>query len=67
MPKVREAIRLVERDGWQQVRMRGSHRQFKHPVKSGRVTIAGNLNSDIPDGTWYNILRQAGLRGGDAS
>ena len=68
MPKkVRDAIRLVERDGWQQVRMRGSHRQFKHPVKPGRVTIAGNPGTDLPSGTWYNILKQAGLRGSDAS
>lgn len=67
MPKVRDAIRLVERDGWRQVRMRGSHRQYKHPVKAGRVTIAGNPGQDIPDGTWYSILRQAGLREGGAS
>ena len=62
MPKVREAIRLVENDGWRQVRMSGSHRQFHHPVKPGTVTIAGHPGEDVPKGTWGNILRQAGLR-----
>ena len=44
MPKVRDAIRLVEADGWQRARTRGSHRQYKHPSKRGTVTIAGNDN-----------------------
>ena len=61
--KVREAIRLVERDGWYLVRTRGSHRQFRHPVKPGRVTIAGNPGDDLASGTEATILRQAGLRG----
>jgi len=46
--KVREAIKLVEEDGWFHVRTKGSHRQFKHPTKVGIVTIAGNLGVDIP-------------------
>ena len=62
MPKVREAIRIVERDGWRFERTKGSHRQFKHPGKLGTVTIAGHLGDDLPKGTWGNILRQAGLR-----
>ena len=37
--KIRDVIRLLEADGWYQVRMRGSHRQFKHPVKRGLVTV----------------------------
>jgi predicted RNA binding protein YcfA (HicA-like mRNA interferase family) len=61
MPKVRDAIRLIERDGWKLVRTRGSHRQFKHPSKRGTVTIAGNPGSDLARGTWQSILRQAGL------
>lgn len=60
--KVREAIRLVEDDGWFHVRTKGSHRQFKHPVKLGIVTIAGNLGVDIPKGTMNSILKQAGLK-----
>ena len=63
MPKVRDAIRVVEREGWYHVRTRGSHRQFRHPEKPGKVTIPGNLRDDLPRGTWLNILRQAGLRG----
>ena len=62
MPKVREAIRIVERDGWRFDRMKGSHRQFTHPVKPGIVTISGHPGEDVPKGTWGNILRQAGLR-----
>lgn len=60
--KVREVIRLIEEDGWYLVRQRGSHRQYKHPVKSGRVTLAGNLNDDVPPGTLNSILTQAGLK-----
>jgi predicted RNA binding protein YcfA (HicA-like mRNA interferase family) len=61
MPKVREAIRLVERAGWQWVRTRGSHRQYRHPTKPGRVTIPGSLSDEVPPGTWKSILRQAGI------
>ena len=61
MPKVRDAIRLVEHDGWFRVHTTGSHRQFRHPEKSGTVTIAGHPSTDIPPGTWLNILRQAGI------
>jgi predicted RNA binding protein YcfA (HicA-like mRNA interferase family) len=63
MPKVREAIRLVERDGWYLVRTRGSHRQFHHPVKRGTVSIPGHPGETLPKGTWVGIMRQAGLRG----
>ncbi|MFW6174614.1 MAG: type II toxin-antitoxin system HicA family toxin [Chloroflexota bacterium] len=65
MPKVRDAIRLVERDGWQLVRMRGSHRQYRHPTKPGLVTIPGAMSHDLPAGTWNSILKQAGLKHGD--
>jgi predicted RNA binding protein YcfA (HicA-like mRNA interferase family) len=62
--KVREVIRLLEADGWREARVRGSHRQFKHPVKRGIVTVPGKLSSDVKPGTLISILRQAGLRGG---
>ena len=62
MPKVREAIRLVERDGWSLVRTRGSHRQYRHPTKPGTVTIPGKPGDDLPPGTWASIMRQSGLR-----
>jgi predicted RNA binding protein YcfA (HicA-like mRNA interferase family) len=60
--KVRDAIRLIEQDGWYQVDMRGSHRQFKHPRKPGRVTVAGKPSDDLAPGTLNSILKQAGLR-----
>lgn len=62
MTKVREAIRIVERDGWRFARQRGSHRIFRHPTKPGIVVIAGTLSEDLPPGTWDNILKQAGLK-----
>ena len=62
MPKVRDAIRLIEEDGWRLVRTTGSHRQYHHPDKPGTVTIAGHPSNDLHPGTWRSILRQAGLR-----
>ena len=62
MPKVREAIKLIEADGWRKVTTKGSHRQFKHPMKTGRVTIAGRLSDDLAPGTYNSILKQAGLK-----
>jgi predicted RNA binding protein YcfA (HicA-like mRNA interferase family) len=60
--KYRELIRLVERDGWVCVGQRGSHRQYKHPVKKGRVTVAGKPGDDVPPGMLKSVLTQAGLR-----
>ena len=60
---VRDAIRLIEADGWFQVATRGSHRQYKHAVKAGRVTISGKSSDTLPPGTWNSILKQAGLKG----
>jgi predicted RNA binding protein YcfA (HicA-like mRNA interferase family) len=60
--KVREVIRLVEGDGWALVATRGSHRQYKHPTKPGRVTIAGKQSDDLAPGTLNSILKQAGLK-----
>lgn len=59
--KVREVIRLIEDDGWYQVTMRGSHRQYKHPDKPGRVTIAGKPSDELAPGTLNSILKQAQL------
>lgn len=60
--KVKELIKLIEKDGWFQVAQVGSHRQYKHKIKSGRVTIAGKLSKDMPTGTLNSILKQAGLK-----
>jgi predicted RNA binding protein YcfA (HicA-like mRNA interferase family) len=59
--KVRDVIRLIEDDGWILSRTRGSHRQYKHPIKPGLVTIPGKPAKDLPVGLQRSILRQAGL------
>ena len=60
--KVREILRLIEQDGWFLVATRGSHRQYKHATKSGRVTVAGKLSDDLASGTLNSVLKQAGLK-----
>ena len=59
---IREVVRIIENDGWVVVAQKGSHRQFKHPTKPGRVTIAGHPKDDLAPGTLNSILRQAGLK-----
>ena len=59
--KVRDVIKLIEADGWYHVRTRGSHRQFKHPTKPGKVTVAGKPSLDLPPGTLNSIMKQSGL------
>lgn len=59
--KVSEMIRLIEADGWYLVAIRGSHRQYKHRDKPGRVTVAGKPSKELPPGTERSILRQAGI------
>jgi predicted RNA binding protein YcfA (HicA-like mRNA interferase family) len=59
---VRDVIKLLEQDGWQFHEQRGSHRQFRHPVKKGRVTVAGKPSKDVAPGTLNSILKQAGLK-----
>ncbi|OGA22388.1 MAG: addiction module toxin, HicA family [Betaproteobacteria bacterium RIFCSPLOWO2_02_FULL_67_26] len=60
--KVSEILRLIHDDGWYLVATRGSHRQFKHPVKPGRVTVAGKPSDDLAPGTLNSILKQSGLK-----
>ena len=60
--EVRDVIKLLERDGWYLVRTRGSHRQYKHPVKRGLVTVAGKRSHDLAAGTLDSVLKQAGLK-----
>jgi predicted RNA binding protein YcfA (HicA-like mRNA interferase family) len=59
--KIREVLRLLRDDGWVQVGQAGSHRQFKHPSKKGRVTVAGKERDMLPPKTLKSILVQAGL------
>jgi predicted RNA binding protein YcfA (HicA-like mRNA interferase family) len=60
--KVRDVIRLIERDGWFLVATRGSHRQYKRQTKAGRVTIAGKPSDDMAPGTLNSVLKQSGLK-----
>lgn len=59
--KVRDVIKQLEADGWYLARTKGSHRQFKHPKKSGTVTVSGKPSVDVPIGTLKSIWRQAQL------
>ena len=60
--KVRDVLKLVQKDGWYLARTRGSHRQFKHDEKPGLVTIPGKPSDDLAPGTYNSILKQAGLK-----
>ena len=61
--KVRDMIRLIEADGWYLVRQKGAHKQYKHPIKKGKVTITDHgKNSDLDDRDVHSIIKQAGLK-----
>jgi predicted RNA binding protein YcfA (HicA-like mRNA interferase family) len=60
--KVRDVLRLLTEDGWYHIATEGSHRQYKHPTKAGRVTVPGKPNDALPPGTLNSILEQAGLK-----
>ncbi|MEK7476601.1 MAG: type II toxin-antitoxin system HicA family toxin [Candidatus Coatesbacteria bacterium] len=59
--KIREVLVLLREDGWYLVVVEGSHRQFKHATKQGRVTVAGKPGDDLAPGTLNSILKQADL------
>ena len=60
--KVSEVIKIIENDGWYIVRQKGSHKQFKHPVKKGLINISVHkMSDDIAKGTLNSILKQAQL------
>ena len=61
--KIRELIKQIEKEGWFLVRVKGSHRQYKHHRKKGLVTISGHLRDDIAKGTLNSVLKQSGLKG----
>lgn len=60
--KVRDIIKLLERDDWYLKATKGRHRQYKHSSKPGRVTLPGHPNDDLPPGTLNTVLKQAGLK-----
>lgn len=57
----RDIVRAIKRDGWAEVRVKGSHHHFKHPTRPGIVTVP-HPKKDIPVGTLLNIERQAGIK-----
>lgn len=59
--KVRDVIKRIEADGWYFLRQRGSHRQYRHATKPGKVTIAGKPSDEMAPGTLGSIFRQAGI------
>jgi len=59
--KVSEVIKILKEDGWYHARTSGDHRQFKHLIKKGLVTVSGKLSDDVKKGTLGSVLRQAGL------
>lgn len=60
--KVRDILKILKKDGWYEVSSEGSHFQFKHKFKKGRVTVVGNGNDDLDPGTLNSILKQSGLK-----
>lgn len=56
-----EIIRMLEADGWKEIRCKGSHHHYKHPEKPGLVTVP-HPKKDLPAGTVNSILKQAGLK-----
>jgi predicted RNA binding protein YcfA (HicA-like mRNA interferase family) len=60
--KVRDVLKLIEAEGWRLKEQEGSHRQFAHATREGKVTIAGHPSVDVPKGTLRSILRQAGIK-----
>jgi predicted RNA binding protein YcfA (HicA-like mRNA interferase family) len=60
--KVSALLRLLRDDGWFLIAVRGSHRQFRHATKPGRVTVPGKPSDDLAPGTLNSILKQAGLK-----
>jgi predicted RNA binding protein YcfA (HicA-like mRNA interferase family) len=59
--KVRAVLRMLKDDGWTEIARRGSHRQLRHPHKTGRVTVAGKPSDELAPGTFKSILKQANL------
>lgn len=60
--KVSHVLKVLRKDGWYLARVKGSHRQYKHAVKKGLVTVSGKPSDEIRKGTQASIFRQAGLR-----
>jgi predicted RNA binding protein YcfA (HicA-like mRNA interferase family) len=59
--KVRDVIKRIRVDGWIQIDQTGDHRQYKHPTKRGKVTVAGQMSDELKPKTLRSIWQQAGL------
>ena len=64
--KVRDALKMLHADGWEEIARRGSHRQLKRPLKKGRVIVPGKPSDDLAARTLNSILKQAGPKEGPA-
>ncbi len=60
--KVRDVIKLIESHGWIHKNTEGSHRQYVHPTRPGKATIAGHPSKEMPPTTLKSILKQAGIK-----
>ena len=61
--KIKEIVKIIEKDGWYLARQKGSHQQYKHPIKKGVVTIAFHkMSDDLDKGTESSIFKQAQLK-----
>ena len=60
--KVIEVLRLLRKDGWRLDRIKGDHRQFKHPTKKGLVTVNGKESDMLTQFLLNNIWKQAGWK-----
>ena len=60
--KVREVIQLLEKNGWTEMRSKGSHRHFRHPDQPYVVTVPGTGGKELAPGTLNAILKRAGLK-----
>lgn len=59
--KISKVLQILKNDGWYLVATRGSHRQFKHVFKTGRVTVAGKPSDELAPDTLKSIFKQAKL------
>jgi len=57
----KELERKIKADGWSLVDVNGSHYQYRHPVKLGKVTIPRH-KGDLKRSTAESVLMQAGLK-----
>ena len=60
--KVREVVKKLREDGWYYVGTEGDHHHYKHPIKSGKVTVPGEPGDDVKIGTLIALERAAGIR-----